>query len=128
MFGFMAGFPSPLPPSLLRGADVMVLPSMRECGGAVVLEAMASAFPSLQRIGAVRPTTLPRTQEFSFHLPRPTLSSPNLARPSIYGKKPAGTGQMGEAGRRRAAALYDWRAKTRALLKIYEAVVRAKSI
>ena len=30
---------------MLRNSDVMVLPSMRECGGAVVLEAMASGVP-----------------------------------------------------------------------------------
>ena len=42
---FHGRLPQSAAAELLRNSDIMVLPSMRECGGAVVLEAMASAVP-----------------------------------------------------------------------------------
>ena len=42
---FHGRLPQAAAAELLRSSDIMVLPSMRECGGAVVLEAMASAVP-----------------------------------------------------------------------------------
>lgn len=113
--------------ALLAGSDVMVLPSMYECGGAVVLEAMASGLPVIAtKWGG--PTDYV-TEDTGVLVPpdEPETFVGRLA-DAIAGL--AGSAQtrqaMGKAGRRRVAALYDWRVKAQALVQIYATVLRTR--
>jgi glycosyltransferase involved in cell wall biosynthesis len=109
---------------LLRGADVMVLPSMRECGGAVVLEAMASGVPVIATNWGGPADYISAETGILIQPATPDLFVGELSEAMLWmAKNPKLRIKMGEAGRQRAAAHYDWRAKVRALLKIYEDVL-----
>jgi glycosyltransferase involved in cell wall biosynthesis len=113
--------------NLLRASDIMVLPSMRECGGAVVLEAMASGVPVIapnwggpadyivEDTGILLPTVSPN--EFVAELANAIM---------WLAKNREARVRMGMAGRRRAQELYAWDVKVKALLKIYEGVLSTK--
>ena len=109
---------------VLRKADVMVLPSMEECGGAVVLEAMASAVPVIAAKWGGPADYI--TEETGMLIPpaTPGVFIEELAKAILWmANNPKARLGMGEAGRQRAAALYDWQAKATALLKIYKDVL-----
>ena len=109
---------------MLRSSDIMAFPSMRECGGAVVLEAMASGIPVIatkwggpadyltENTGILIPPGRP--EEFITEFANAIL---------IMAKNPDTRAKIGQAARHRAEALYDWRVKTDALLNLYEDVV-----
>ena len=109
---------------LLRGSDIMALPSMRECGGAAVLEAMASGIPVIAskwggpadyivaETGVLIPPGTP--DEFAGELANAIL---------LMAQNPESRVKMGQAGRQRVQALYDWQVKAKELLRIYEDVV-----
>lgn len=108
----------------LSECDVLVLPSLNECGGAVVLEAMSVELPIIatnwggpadyvdESCGIlVNPTS---REEFISGLADAMYrlaSSPDLRR------------SMGQAGRQRVSKHFDWEAKTDAILDIYERVM-----
>jgi glycosyltransferase involved in cell wall biosynthesis len=102
---------------------------MRECGGAVVLEAMASGIPVIATnwggpvdyitddTGILIPPDTP--EKFARELANSIL---------LLATNPELRQKMSEAGRNRAERLYDWRVKARALLELYEAVVTNSEI
>jgi glycosyltransferase involved in cell wall biosynthesis len=113
----------------LRESDVFVLPSLYECGGAVVLEAMAVGLPVIatdwggpadyldESCGILVP---PRSREqFVTELAAAMLrlaQSPDLRR------------QMGAAGQTRVIEHFDWERKVDRVLEIYtDAVNGARS-
>lgn len=112
---------------LMASADVMVLPSMRECGGAVVLEAMASGLPVIATkwggpvdyitddTGVLVPPATPK--EFVTELANAIMF---MARNQQVRVK------MGQSARLRAQTVFDWRIKAKALLKIYDDVVSSR--
>jgi glycosyltransferase involved in cell wall biosynthesis len=106
---------------LLREADVLVLTSMKECGGAVVLEAMASGVPVVgPNWGGPADYVSPNT---GILIPPATPDAfvSELGRAMLWlARDPRARAKMAEASRSRAAALYDWRIKAKGLLKIYE--------
>ena len=110
--------------ALLQTADSLVLTSMLECGGAVVLEAMACGIPVIAtKWGGPTDYVIPET---GILVPPATPEQfvEELAKAMAWmARNPQARGQMGEAGRRRAETLYDWRGKSQALLKIYEEVL-----
>jgi glycosyltransferase involved in cell wall biosynthesis len=111
---------------LLRNSDLMALTSMRECGGAVVLEAMASGVPVVATKWGGPADYI--TEETGILLPPRTPEEfvGELANAIFWmAKNPGARAQMGRAGRRRAQELYDWRVKAKSLLKIYEDAVSA---
>ncbi len=111
---------------MLRDSDVMVLPSMRECGGAVVLEAMASGVPVIAaKWGGPADYVV---EETGILIPpaTPDVFVKELTDAILWmAKNPDARTDMGQAGRKRAQQLYDWHVKAKALLKIYEDVVTA---
>jgi glycosyltransferase involved in cell wall biosynthesis len=110
----------------LRGCCALLLPSLYECGGAVVLEAMAMSRPviatawggPLDYVDAncgilVEPTSrVALIDGFSAAMVR-LQSCPNLAQ------------QMGAAGRERLRNEFDWHKKIETMLAIYESTVPA---
>jgi glycosyltransferase involved in cell wall biosynthesis len=121
---FHGRLPQATTAELLRDADLMVLTSMRECGGAVVLEAMASGVPVIAAkwggpadyvtadSGMLIPPATP--QVFVDELTKVMIWMAQNERERVM---------MGKAGRERATELYDWHRKARALVKIYRDVL-----
>ena len=106
--------------SRLRECTALVLPSVYECGGAVVLEAMAMGRPVIATDwggpadyldGSSGVLVSPASREamiagFAVAMQR-LMASPDLR------------ASMGEAGRRRVEADFDWNAKVDSILKWY---------
>jgi glycosyltransferase involved in cell wall biosynthesis len=109
---------------LLRRADVMVLPSMRECGGAVVLEAMASGIPVIATEWGGPIDYITRDTGILIPPATPETFVEELGKALIrLAKNPQERDQMGKAGRQRALTVFDWRAKAKTLLEIYQGVM-----
>jgi len=121
---FYGQLPQSAAAELLRGADVMVLTSMKECGGAVVLEAMAAGVPVIAAKWGGPADYVSAETGILIPPATPNVFVDELGKAMLWmARNPQARTKMGEAGRQRAAALYDWRAKARALLKIYEDVL-----
>lgn len=111
--------------ALLAESDALVLPSLRECGGAVVLEAMACGLPVVATDWGGPADYLdaetgilvaPKNHtEFVAGLAsamRRLIESPDLRR------------RLGESGRRRVEREFDWERKIDRILEIYEDAAR----
>ena len=110
---------------LLQRSDAMVLPSVWECGGAAVLEAMAMAVPVIAtdwggpadyldpECGVLVPPT--SRDQFIEGL---TTAIIQLAR------SPEQRAAMGAAGRRKVLAEFDWDVKVERMLAVYQSVTR----
>lgn len=108
----------------LQGSDVFVFPSLRDCGGAAVLEAMASGLPVIAACWGgpedyVDPScgilVPPITEEqFTRDLAR---SMTRLARDPDLRRT------MGERGRMRVVREFDWDRKTERILEIYRQAI-----
>jgi glycosyltransferase involved in cell wall biosynthesis len=107
-------------PKLLAEADALVLPSLYECGGAVVLEAMALGLPVIatkwggpadylnERTGILIEPTVPETFINAIAEAMITLAqSPELR------------AQLGQAARTRVVTEFDWEKKIDVMLQVY---------
>lgn len=107
----------------LAAADALVLSSLRECGGAVMLEAMALGLPviatawggPLDYVDATTGILVPPTDEASF------VQGLADALQRLAGD-PALRARLGAAGRARVERDFDWARKTEAMLAIYAGV------
>jgi glycosyltransferase involved in cell wall biosynthesis len=109
----------------LRNADALLLPSLRECGGAVVLEAMACGLPVVatdwggpseyldDSCGILVPPTSPESLISGFEDAIVRLASSRALRRSL-----------GESGREKVERLYDWEAKVDSILEVYVEAIR----
>ncbi|XHX78894.1 MAG: glycosyltransferase family 4 protein [Stenomitos frigidus ULC029] len=108
----------------LRQSDVMVLPSLLECGGAVVLESMSIGLPVIatnwggptdyldESCGIlVEPRSRASFVDGLAAAMMRLASSPSLRR------------SMGEAGRQRVLSHFDWDVKVDTILEIYRDVM-----
>ena len=103
-------------------ADVMVMPSLRDCGGAVILEAMASGLPviatawggPLDYLDAASGILVPPGDAESF-VNGLAAAMVRLAR------DPQLRQRMGQAGRLRVQAEFDWERKVDQMLRVYTA-------
>jgi glycosyltransferase involved in cell wall biosynthesis len=107
----------------LQQADVFVLPSLFECGGAVVLEAMAAGLPV---IATAWGGPLDYLDENSGILVKPdsreALISGFSDAITALANSPQMRDRMGEAGYQRARQDFDWERKIDRILELYASV------
>jgi len=121
---FHGWLPQAAAATLLSSADIMVLPSMRECGGAAVLEGMACGIPVIATNWGGPADYLTKDAGMLIQPNPPHIFVEDLAKAILWmAKHPDDRIKMGQAGRDRVRALYDWRVKAKALFGIYEEVV-----
>ncbi len=105
-------------------ADVMVLPSLHECGGAVVLEAMTMGLPVIATNWGGPADYL---DESCGILVEPTTRDAfisDLATAMLKIAKSAELRQaMGQAGRQRILEHFDWEVKVDTMLEIYQEAI-----
>ena len=121
-----------LPPTethkTLAASDVLVLPSVRECGGAVVLEAMALSKPVIA-VNWGGPADYITAQTGILIEPEgPEL----LVRELIIAMEkmianPILRGQLGDAGYRRLIKQFTWQEKVEQVLEVYKQVVKEQN-
>ena len=107
-------------PGLLADADALVLPSLHECGGAVVLEAMAMGVPVIAtRWGGPADYLDDETGILIDPTGRDAFVEDLRAALVRMAGSPALREQFGERGRARVLAHYDWDKKIDRILEIY---------
>ncbi len=109
----------------LSGASALVLPSMRECGGAVILEAFACRTPAIATDwGGPQDYVTPETGFLVAPSGREAFIEGLAAAMRTLGADPARAARMGAAGRARVVAQFTWAAKALLILTVYEGARR----
>lgn len=112
----------------LRRSQGLLLPSLYECGGAVVLEAMACARPV---IATAWGGPLDYLDESCGFLIAPTSRDAMVAgfrdAMLLLLQQPQLVATMGAAGRARVEQHFDWESKVDAMLAIYESALASKA-
>jgi glycosyltransferase involved in cell wall biosynthesis len=107
--------------SFLSGADALVLPSLYECGGAVILEAMAS---SVAVIATDWGGPADYIDESCGILVKPTSRQDLVAgfasAMTYLAQSPDVSSEMGSNGRIKVEQLYDWEKKVDEVISIYK--------
>src|SRR5262245_53829036 len=113
---------------LLRQADVLVLPSVNECGGAVVLEAMASAKAVIAVDWGGPSDYLDDSCGIRIEPQNPAklVSGLEAAIISLANDRNH-CARLGRAGREKVLSEYTWPMKIERLLEIYRLVMRRKA-
>jgi glycosyltransferase involved in cell wall biosynthesis len=110
----------------LASADGFALPSLYECGGAVVLEAMAAGLPVVAtRWGGPADYVDETCGVLIDPTSRDALIDGFAAALGALAADPARRAALGEAGRRRVAELFDWERKVDRIQELYREVVAA---
>ncbi len=104
----------------LKNADVLVLPSLFECGGAVVLEAMAVGLPVIATAWGGPVDYLDETCGILVAPDsREALVAGFAAAMKTLAQSPQLRTKMGEAGYARARQHFDWERKIDQILELY---------
>jgi len=112
----------------MQQADVLVLPSLFECGGAVVLEAMATGLPVVATAWGGPTDYLDQSCGI--------LVKPDSREALIAGftngmttlaRSPALREKLGKAGQARARADFDWERKIDQIIALYELAIKART-
>jgi glycosyltransferase involved in cell wall biosynthesis len=114
--------------TILARSTALVLPSLRECGGAVILEAFASGIPAIATdwggpqdyVTAETGILVPPVGEEGF------IQGLASAMDALI-KNPERARAMGAAARRRAERHYSWAAKAQAMIGLYERAIAARA-
>lgn len=114
--------------ALLQEADALVLPSLHECGGAVVLEAMAMAMPVIATNWGGPADYLDSSCGI---LVDPTSKDGFVAGLSdalqVLAKQPDLRTAMGRVGRQKVVDHFDWEVKVDRIVEAYQQVGGARS-
>ncbi|MCL4189363.1 MAG: glycosyltransferase family 4 protein [Rhodobacteraceae bacterium] len=106
--------------AVLAGADALILPSLQECGGAVVLEAMAMGLPVIASDWGGPADYLDRGCGLLVHpVPRDSFAARLAEAMLALWRDPAAARSMGAAGARKVRAEFDWERKADRMLELY---------
>ncbi|MCB2426640.1 glycosyltransferase family 4 protein [Methylophaga pinxianii] len=112
---------------LLAETDVLVLPSVRECGGAVILEAMAMKKPVIAvNWGGPADYITPATGILLNPANRQQLLSELITAMEKMAQDNTFRKQCGDAGYQRAVEIFSWQAKIKQVIDIYQQVILDK--
>jgi glycosyltransferase involved in cell wall biosynthesis len=122
---FRGWLPQPECAAALRDADVFVLPSLYESGGAVVLEAMACGLPVIAtRWGGPADYLDASCGVLVEPRGRETFATDLAAAMQKLAGSPDLRQRMGQAGREKVVREYDWERKIDRMLTIYRETAR----
>ena len=111
----------------LEASDVLVLPSLYECGGAVVLEAMAKQLPVIAtNWGGPADYLDPTCGILVDPISSDSFVSDFADAMVRLAGSPLQRQAMGIAGRRKILETFDWEAKVDKMLDIYQTVISGK--
>ena len=111
----------------LAKADIFVMPSMRDCGGAVVLEAMATSLPVIAAAWGGPLDYLDAESGILIEPASPSTFVDSLAASiAKLAENPSFRVQLGRAARRRVERHFDWNVKAKRVLAIYSEVLEAE--
>jgi glycosyltransferase involved in cell wall biosynthesis len=109
----------------LRTTDVFVLPSLYECGGAVVLEAMAAGLPVIATRWGGPTDYIDSECGILVDPSSPEAFVAGLSSAMIaLADNPALRARLGRAGRERVVREFDWEQKVDRILEIYSGMVQ----
>ncbi len=109
----------------LAGATALVLPSMRECGGAVILEAFACRTPAIAtRWGGPEDYITPETGFLIDPSGREAFIRGLSEAMMTLAADPLRARMMGEAARVRVQSAFTWEAKAQRMVEIFSDVMR----
>lgn len=112
---------------ILAGATALVLPSLRECGGAVILESFACGAPAIAAAwGGPLDYITPGTGLLIAPDGREAFVNGLADAMTRLAADPALARRMGAAARTRVEAEFSWAAKARAMAAIYAEVAGAR--
>uniref|UniRef100_UPI001F33C09F glycosyltransferase family 4 protein n=1 Tax=Calothrix rhizosoleniae TaxID=888997 RepID=UPI001F33C09F len=113
----------------LNSADVLVLPSLFECGGAVILEAMAMGIPVIATNWGGPADYLDESCGILVNpISRDSFINDITGAMLKMAKSPELRQAMGKAGRQRVLENFDWEVKVTKIIDIYqEAIARTKT-
>ncbi len=107
----------------LARATALVFPSLRDCGGAVILEAFACGAPAIAvDWGGPQDYITPETGILIAPRSRDYVVNELTAAMTAFGQDPARAEAMGARARALVAERYSWAAKADAMVKVYEEV------
>jgi glycosyltransferase involved in cell wall biosynthesis len=112
----------------LRAVDVLVLPSVNECGGAVVLEAMACGLPVIVTNWGGPPDYVDETCGILVEpSSREGLTAGFTEAMTRLAGSPELRAALGRAGRERVVREFDWERKVDRMIAIYEGVTMGRA-
>jgi glycosyltransferase involved in cell wall biosynthesis len=113
--------------TLLPGFDALVLPSLYECGGAVVLEAMATGLPVIATKWGGPADYLDEKTGILIEPTGPESFINDIAEAMVrLAQSPELRTQLGQAARTRAAAEFDWERKIDFIFGVYARAARSR--
>jgi glycosyltransferase involved in cell wall biosynthesis len=113
----------------LAQADVLVFPSLRECGGAVVMEAMAVGLPVIAADWGGPADYVGTPEDGAGVLVNPTSRDAFVrgltAEMEKLAASPELRAEMSRRARERAVTVFDWEARVDRLIQVYRSVANA---
>ena len=123
---FTGWLPSRRCAEVMKQSDCLVLPSVWECGGAVVLEALACGLPVLASEWGGPADYLDETCGVLIPpSPRGDFAKRLADRMVTLAGAPHERKRLGRAGREKVEQTYSWRAKANTMRSIYEATIKS---
>ncbi|MDR9893199.1 glycosyltransferase family 4 protein [Aetokthonos hydrillicola Thurmond2011] len=110
--------------SQLEQSDVLVLPSLLECGGAVVLEAMAKGLPVIATNWGGPADYLDASCGILVEPLSREIFIENLANAMLkLARSPEEREAMGKVGQNKVIQFFDWEVKVDYMIKVYQQVI-----